>query len=116
MAFIHFVLLQFEKPDKMKINWKEVELSFGAHSKIVDECKDTDYDDDGGFWDNISDWFWGEDFDYKSMDKAVGNFYNCCVRKLVQVRAMIVKTEFENLIKKSYFSNSQSQKSFIQIF
>ena len=62
----------------MKINWSEVERTFGIHSKIVDECKDTDYDVDGGFWDNISDWFWGEDFDYKSVDKAVGNFYNCC--------------------------------------
>ena len=87
----------------MKINWKEVELSFGVHSKIVDECKDTDYDDDGGFWDNISDWFWGEDFDYKSVDKAVGNFYNCCTRKLVQVRVAKIMYRVCKSIKKISF-------------
>ena len=109
----------------MKINWSEVERTFGIHSKIVDECKDTDYDVDGGFWDNISDWFWGEDFDYKSVDKAVGNFYNCCVRKLVQVREQKSSKQNLKILSKSliYFFffkftvfETQSQKSFIQIF
>ena len=86
----------------MKINWREVERSFGIHSKIVDECKDTDYDVDGGFWDNISDWFWGEDFDYISVDKAVGNFYNCCTRKLVQVRVVKIKYRVRKSIRKIF--------------
>ena len=68
----------------MKINWDQITADFGSHSHMVDECKDTDYDTDGGFWDSIGDWF-GEDFDYNSVNIAVGNFYNCCAKKVAKV-------------------------------
>ena len=69
--------------DKMKIHWDHVRNSAGSFSHFVDECKDTDYDTDGGFWDDIGDWWSGEDFDYSTVDKAVGNFYKCIAVKLV---------------------------------
>ena len=80
-----FFAKKFAGEDKMKINWDEIDRQFGEYNHFVHECKDTDYDVDGGFWDTIGDWFTGEDFDYASVDKAVGNFYNCCARKVAKV-------------------------------
>ena len=77
--------------DKMKIHWDHVRNSAGSFSHFVDECKDTDYDTDGGFWDGVGDWMFGEDFDYGTVDKAVGNFYKCIALKLVNE----AKAEFE---------------------
>ena len=59
----------------MKIDWDTVTAHCGSFGHYVGECKDSDYDTDGGFWDSTGDWFWGEDFDYSTVDKAVGNFY-----------------------------------------
>ena len=59
----------------MKIDWDTVTAHAGSFGHFVSECKDSDYDTDGGFWDSAGDWFWGEDFDYSTVDKAVGNFY-----------------------------------------
>jgi len=75
----------------MKIHWGHVRDSAGSFSHFVDECKDTDYDTDGGFWDGVGDWMWGEDFDYGTVDKAVGNFYHCIAAKMVQE----AKAEFQ---------------------
>ena len=66
----------------MKINWDAVRSSTGSFSAFVDSCKDSDYDTDGGFWDSAGDFFWGEDFDYSTLDRAVGNFYGCIAKKL----------------------------------
>ena len=84
------ILFQFND-DKMKIHWGHVRDSAGSFSHFVDECKDTDYDTDGGFWDGVGDWMWGEDFDYSTVDKAVGNFYHCIAAKMVQE----AKAEFQ---------------------
>ena len=84
------ILFQFND-DKMKIHWGHVRDSAGSFSHFVDECKDTDYDTDGGFWDGVGDWMWGEDFDYGTVDKAVGNFYHCIAAKMVQE----AKAEFQ---------------------
>jgi hypothetical protein len=74
----------FEDDNKMKINWDAVNGAFGSFANFANDCKDSDYDVDGGFWDDIGDWWGGEDFDYSSVDKALGNFYSCVAAKLVQ--------------------------------
>jgi len=74
----------FADDNKMKINWDAVNGAFGSFANFAAECKDSDYDVDGGFWDDIGDWWGGEDFDYSSVDKALGNFYSCIAAKLVQ--------------------------------
>ena len=63
---------------------KECYLLHILNTNFFTPFKDTDYDVDGGFWDSIGDWF-GEDFDYSTVDNAVGNFYNCCAKKVAQV-------------------------------
>jgi len=83
----------FLDDDKMKINWDHIHDAFGEHSHFVDDCKDTDYDVDGGFWDSIGDWF-GEDFDYSTVDNAVGNFYNCCAKKVAQEAQDLFNAKF----------------------
>ena len=75
----------------MKVDWKKVAGAFGSYNNFATECKDTDYDTDGGFWDDIGDWWGGEDFDYSSVDKALGNFYSCVAGKLVQVDLFLKK-------------------------
>merc|ERR1712142_761645 len=74
----------FADDNKMKINWDAVNGAFGSFANFASDCKDSDYDVDGGFWDDIGDWWGGEDFDYSSVDKALGNFYSCVAAKLVQ--------------------------------
>lgn len=74
----------FENGDKMKVDWGKVDAAFGAYSDYSHQCKDTQYDTDGGFWDSAGDWFFGEDFDYGSLNTALGNFYNCVAAKLSQ--------------------------------
>merc|ERR1712083_1262250 len=71
----------------------QLTADFGSHSHMVDECKDTDYDTDGGFWDSIGDWF-GEDFDYNSVNIAVGNFYNCCAKKVAKEAEDTFRAQF----------------------
>merc|ERR1712080_67644 len=94
VAFCLFDQLNyFQNSDKMKINWDQISSDFGTHSHMVDECKDTDYDSDGGFWDTIGDWF-GEDFDYGTVNTAVGNFYNCCAKKVTQEAETLFKANF----------------------
>ena len=44
----------------MKINWDATKAAFGSFGGYVDECKSTDYDTDGGFWDGIGDWWGGK--------------------------------------------------------
>ncbi len=88
-AFCLFDTLGFFADDnKMKINWDRLAEAFGSYNGFVTECKDTDYDSDGGFWDDVGDWWGGEDFNYSSVDKAVGNFYTCVSAKLVKVRVL----------------------------
>jgi hypothetical protein len=58
---------------------------------IIKTCKDTNYDTDGGFWDSVGDWLFGENFDYDSLERALTNFFTCCNDKLIKV------TEFLNL-------------------
>merc|ERR1712186_251533 len=82
-SFCMFDNMGFFTDDKMKIHWDHVRNSAGSFSHFVDECKDTDYDTDGGFWDDIGDWWSGEDFDYSSVNTALGNFYSCVASKLV---------------------------------
>ena len=37
---------------------------------------------------STGDFFWGEDFDYSTLDKAVSNFYSCIAQKyVVEARA-----------------------------
>ena len=74
----------FENGDKMKVDWGKVDGAFGAYADYSHQCKDTQYDTDGGFWDSAGDWFFGEDFDYGSLNTALGNFYNCVAAKLSQ--------------------------------
>ena len=80
--------------DKMKIHWDHVKQSIGSFSDHVDKCKDTDYDTDGGFWDSIGDFFWGEDFDYSSVNLAIINFYNCIHKKLQGEAAIQFSAKF----------------------
>ena len=87
------MIFQFND-DKMKVHWGHVRDSAGSFSHFVDECKDTDYDTDGGFWDGVGDWMWGEDFDYSTVDKAVGNFYHCIAAKLVNEAKAEFQAEF----------------------
>ena len=44
----------------MKINWDATKAAFGSFGGYVDDCKSTDYDTDGGFWDGIGDWWGGK--------------------------------------------------------
>ena len=37
----------------MKINWDAVNGAFGSFANFASDCKDSDYDVDGGFWDDI---------------------------------------------------------------
>ena len=78
----------------MKLAWDQVEAAFGSYGHFVTECKDSDYDVDGGFWDDIGDRWGGEDFDYSSVDKAVGNFYNCVSAKLVRTADEQFRSKF----------------------
>ena len=74
----------FENGDKMKVDWGKVDAAFGGYSQFSHDCKDTNYDTDGGFWDSAGDWFFGEDFDYGSLNTALANYYNCVAAKLSQ--------------------------------
>merc|ERR1711997_158869 len=74
----------FADDDKMKIDWDKVNAAFGSYADKATECKDTNYDTDGGFWDSTSDWFFGEDFDYSTVDASLSNFYSCVAGQLVQ--------------------------------
>merc|ERR1719369_117793 len=84
----------FTDENMMKVNWDEVSAAFGKYSAFVTQCKETDYDVDGGFWDDIGDWWGGEDFDYSSVDKALGNFYSCAASKLIQEANTVFKKKF----------------------
>merc|ERR1712020_138474 len=53
----------FADDNKMKINWDAVHGAFGSFANFASDCKD---------------------FDYSSVDKALGNFYSCVAAKLVQ--------------------------------
>ena len=44
----------------MKINWDATKAAFGSFGGYVDDCKSTDYDTDGGFWDGVGDWWGGK--------------------------------------------------------
>ena len=68
----------------MKVDWDRVTATFGSYGNFASECKDSDYDTDGGFWDSVGDWWGGEDFDYSSVNTALGNFYSCVAAKLVK--------------------------------
>ena len=46
----------------MKINWDATKKAFGSFGGFVDDCKSTDYDTDGGFWDGVGDWWGGKIF------------------------------------------------------
>jgi hypothetical protein len=76
----------------MKVNWNNVESAFGQYSNIVADCKSTDYDTDGGFWDGAGDWLWGEDFDYGSLNNALGKFYSCASSELSAVSILNIAT------------------------
>merc|ERR1712184_65379 len=69
-SFCMFDSMGFFNDDKMKIHWGHVRDSAGSFSHFVDECKD---------------------FDYGTVDKAVGNFYHCIAAKMVQE----AKAEFQ---------------------
>jgi hypothetical protein len=47
--------------------------------------QDTNYDSDGGFWDGLGDWLFGENFDYDKLEKALANFFNCCTNMFMTV-------------------------------
>jgi len=66
----------------MKIDWDATKAAFGSFGGYVDDCKSTDYDTDGGFWDGVGDWWGGEDFDYSTVNTALGHFYSCVSTKL----------------------------------
>jgi len=72
----------FADDSKMKINWDATKAAFGSFGGYVDDCKSTDYDTDGGFWDGVGDWWGGEDFDYSTVNTALGHFYSCVSTKL----------------------------------
>ena len=78
----------------MKVDWDRVTASFGSYGEFSTKCKDTDYDTDGGFWDDVGDWWGGEDFDYNSVNTALGNFYSCVASKLVQEADRQFKDKF----------------------
>merc|ERR1712107_348319 len=84
--------------DKMKVDWDKVDAAFGSYNQFSHDCKDTNYDTDGGFWDSAGDWFFGEDFDYGSLNTALGNYYNCVAAKLSQ--------EARNQLKLNSFLNA----------
>ncbi len=72
----------------MTIKWDLINEAFGSYSAYVDQCKDTGYDQDGGWWDDATDWVFGEDFDYGTMDTSITNFYNCVAQKLIDVNVL----------------------------
>lgn len=72
----------------MKIDWNKLQKDFGTYGKFVTDCKNTDYDTDGGFFDTIGDWFGGEDFDYSSVDRSIKSFYSCVVTKMANVSVL----------------------------
>ena len=61
-------------------------MKFMGREDIVKLCKDSDYDADGGFWDDVGDWIFGENFDYAKLEKALTNYFNCCKDMLMKVR------------------------------
>ncbi len=52
---------------------------------VIKSCKDTNYDSDGGFWDGVGDWLFGENFDFDKLEKALSSFFTCCSDKLIKV-------------------------------
>ncbi len=69
----------------MKIDWDKTVDAYGSFGYHVSDCKDTDYDSDSGFWNNVGDWFFGEDFDWGTLNTAIGKFYTCITGKLASV-------------------------------
>ena len=77
-------------PEKTKVDWDKFKTKFMNRDDIVRLCKDSDYDTDGGFWDNVGDWVFGENFDYASLEKSLTNFFNCCKDKLMKVPGILM--------------------------
>ena len=87
--------------ERTQVDWDKFKVKFLGRDDIVKLCKDSDYDTDGGFWDDVGDWFFGENFDYASLEKALTNFFNCCKSKLIKVssRKEWFEKELANLMK-----------------
>ena len=58
----------------MKINWDATKAAFGSFGGYVDDCKSTDYDTDGGFWDGVGDWWGGKIYIFFFLMKTVLTF------------------------------------------
>jgi hypothetical protein len=41
---------------RTKVDWDKFKVKFMGRDDIVRLCKDSDYDTDGGFWDDVGDW------------------------------------------------------------
>ena len=72
--------------ERTKVDWDKFKVKFLGRDDIVKLCKDSDYDADGGFWDDVGDWIFGENFDYAKLEKALTNYFNCCKDMLMKVR------------------------------
>ena len=57
----------------MQINWDATKTAFGSFGGFVDDCKSTDYDTDGGFWDGVGDWWGGKIYLFLFM--IINHFY-----------------------------------------
>ena len=95
--------------ERTKVDWDKFKVKLMKRDDVIKFCKDTNYDTDGGFWDSVGDWLFGENFDYASLEKALANFFNCCNNMLLTV-SYIVHFIFSdkcnnNMLIKSYFLN-----------
>jgi hypothetical protein len=85
----------FQLPgERTKVDWDKFRVKFLGRDDVVKSCKDTDYDGDGGFWDDVGDWLFGENFDYASLEKALSRFFSCCKDKLIKVRGSMLQSLF----------------------
>ena len=73
-------------PEKTKVDWDKFKTKMLGRDDIIKFCKDTNYDTDGGFWDGLGDWIFGQNFDFQSLENALANFFNCCSNMLMTVR------------------------------
>ena len=72
--------------ERTKVNWDKFKVKMMNRDDVIKFCKDTNYDTDGGFWDGVGDWLFGQNFDFASLEKALSNFFNCCNNMLLTVR------------------------------
>jgi hypothetical protein len=73
--------------ERTKVDWDKFKVKLLGRDDIMKFCKDTNYDTDGGFWDGVGDWLFGENFDYASLEKALVSSLNNFFPLVIDVEA-----------------------------